>query len=187
MAMTAAAAGIAVDRVMLGDGRVVQIRPVVEGDAGGLVDLHLCCSPQSRYFRFHSPKPRLRPAEAAYLARADGTERVALVATLVEDSQACIVADARMEPIATGDGEVALLVRDDCQGLGLGRRLLALLIDAAARQGRPRLVLHVLADNYAMLALAGEFDAEPIGSERGTVGLAILPAVAGGRTLLKAW
>src|SRR5438270_9900665 len=101
MAITAPVSGVRDDLVMLGDGRVVQIRPVVDGDAAGLVDLHLRCSPESRYFRFHSPKPRLRPAEAAYLAGADGTERVALVATVVEDGKARIVADARIEPTAT--------------------------------------------------------------------------------------
>jgi GNAT superfamily N-acetyltransferase len=176
MAMTAAAAGVAVDLVMLGDGRVVQIRPVVDADADGLVELHLRCSPASRYFRFHSPKPRLRPVEAAYLAGAGGSERVALVATIVEDGEERIVADARIEPTPTGDGEVALLVRDDLQGIGLGRRLLTLLIDAAARRGRRRLLLHVLADNHAMLTLASEFDADPISSDGPVVLLAIIVA-----------
>ena len=134
--MTTADSGVAAGLVMLGDGRVVQIRPIVAGDADGLVDLHGRCSPQSRYLRFQSPKPQLRPAEAAYLAGADGTDRVALVATTVEDGEERIVADARVEPTATGDGEVALLVRDDLQGLGLGRRLLTLLIEASACRGR---------------------------------------------------
>jgi GNAT superfamily N-acetyltransferase len=174
--MTAPVFGVRDELVMLDDGRVVQIRPVVDGDADGLVDLHLRCSPASRYFRFHSPKPRLSSAQAAYLAGADGTHRVALVATMVEGGEARIVADARIEPTATGDGEVALLVRDDLQGIGLGRRLLRLLIDTAARRGRCRLVLHVLADNHVMLTLASRFDADPIGSDGRVVLLAIVVA-----------
>jgi GNAT superfamily N-acetyltransferase len=177
MSMTAAIPGVAgVDLVVLDNGGVVQIRPIVDADAEGLVDLHLRCSPESRYLRFHSPKPRLRPAEAAYLAGADGTHRVALVATVVEDGEERIVADARIESTPTGDGEVALLVRDDLQGIGLGRLLLTLLIDAAARRGRRRLLLHVLADNHAMLSLASEFDADPLSSDGPVVLLAIVVA-----------
>ena len=172
--MTTADSGVAAGLVMLGDGRVVQIRPIVAGDADGLVDLHRRCSPQSRYLRFQSPKPQLRPAEAAYLADADGTDRVALVATTVEDGEERIVADARVEPTATGDGEVALLVRDDLQGLGLGRRLLTLLIHAGACRGQRRLLLYVLAENEAMLTLASEFDADPIGSNGDVTLLAIV-------------
>ena len=94
MPMTTADSGVAAGLVMLGDGRVVQIRPIVAGDADGLVDLHRALFAAVRYLRFQSPKPQLRPAEAAYLAAADGTDRVALVATTVEDGDARIVADA---------------------------------------------------------------------------------------------
>src|SRR2546423_4826762 len=106
----------------------LEIRPVTAEDAGRLVDLHTRCSEEARYFRFHAAKPRLRAAEAEYLAAVDGRTRVALAATAVEDGEERIVADARFDLVGDGDAEAALLVRDDVAGRGLGRLLL----------GRPR-------------------------------------------------
>src|SRR5687767_15023950 len=96
------------------------IRPVTSHDAARLVDLHDRCSPDTRYLRYHSPKPRLRAAEAAYLAGVDGERRVALVVTAIEDGEERIIGDARFDLIGDGDAEAALLLRDDVQGAGLG-------------------------------------------------------------------
>ena len=140
----------------------LQIRPVTATDAGGLVELHSRCSQQAQYFRFHAAKPRLRPAEAGYLAAVDGRARVALAATVVEDGTERIVADARFDLVGDGDAEAALLVRDDCAGQGLGSRLLGRLLELAAGLGVRRLLLDILADNTAMLALARRVGAEPV-------------------------
>ena len=101
--------------------QTLQIRPVTAADAGRLVDLHARCSETARYFRFHAAKPRLRAAEADYLAGVDGRARVALAATVVEDGGERMVADARFDVVGDGDAEAALLIRDDMAGRGLGR------------------------------------------------------------------
>src|SRR5262245_35150577 len=115
--------------------RTLQIRPVRADDADRLVDLHARCSEDARYFRFHAAKPRLRAAEAGYLAAADGRTRVALAAVTEEDGEERIVADARFDLVGDGDAEAALLVRDDVTGLGLGTLLLDRLLARAAELG----------------------------------------------------
>ena len=140
----------------------LQIRPVRADDDRRLIDLHNRCSEQARYFRFHAAKPRLRAAEAAYLAAVDGAVRVALAATTVEDGEECIVADARFDLVGEGDAEAALLLRDDVIGRGLGTLLLDRLLERAAAVGVRRVLLDILPENQAMLALARRVGAEPV-------------------------
>ena len=141
----------------------LHIRPVTALDAGRLAELHARCSEQAQYFRFHASKPRLRAAEADYLAAADGRARVALAATVTEDGEERIVADARFDVLGDGDAEAALLVRDDMAGRGLGRLLLTRLLELAAGLGVRRVLLDILPENRAMLALARRFGGEPLG------------------------
>ena len=156
--------------VRLADGRIVVVRPVDAADAAGLVDLHARCSPESRYLRFHAAKPKLRPAEAAYLASTDGRRRVALVATVTDPADhERIVADARFDVTGPGLADAALLVRDDFQGRGLGSALLDLLVGEARALGVRRLLLDVLVENRAMVTLAtragaqaGRFDGRSV-------------------------
>jgi RimJ/RimL family protein N-acetyltransferase len=143
--------------------QALEIRPVTSADAGRLVELHTRCSEGARYFRFHAAKPRLRAVEADYLAAADGRGRVALAVTIVEDGEERIVADARFDLVGDGDAEAALLIRDDMTGQGLGRLLLGRLLELAAGLGVRRVVLDILPENRAMLALARRVGAEPVG------------------------
>ena len=140
----------------------LQIRPVRTDDTERLIDLHHRCSEQARYFRFHAAKPRLRAAEAEYLSAVDGEARVALAATAVEDGEERIVADARFDLNGDGDAEAALLLRADVTGRGLGTLLLDRLLEQAARLGVRRVLLDILPENQAMLALARRVGAEPV-------------------------
>ena len=140
----------------------LQIRPVTTEDSGRLVDLFARCSDGARYFRFHAAKPRLRAAEAEYLAAVDGRGRVALAATAIEAGEERIVADARFDLVGDGDAEAALLLRDDVTGRGLGTLLMDQLLALAADLGVRRILLDILPENQAMLALARRVGAEPV-------------------------
>lgn len=153
--------------------RTLEIRPVTTADAGRLVDLHARCSEQARYFRFHAAKPRLRAVEADYLAATDGLVRVALAATTVEDGEERIVADARFDLTGDGDAEAAVLIRDDLAGQGLGTLLLGRLLELAAGLGVRRVLLDILPENQAMLALARRVGAEPVGCDGRSVVYAV--------------
>jgi acetyltransferase len=140
----------------------LEIRPVTPDDAGRLIDLVDRCSDGARYFRFHAAKPRLRAPEAEYLAAVDGRARVALVATGTEDGDERIVADARFDVVGDGDAEAALLLRDDVTNRGLGTLLLDRLLELAAGLEIRRILLDILPENRAMLALAHRVGAQPV-------------------------
>src|SRR4051812_17263255 len=71
--------------VVLSDGGTVHVRPIRPSDAAALVALHGRLSPESIYFRFFSPKPRLTDKEIERFTVVDFEDRVALVAMLGED------------------------------------------------------------------------------------------------------
>jgi GNAT superfamily N-acetyltransferase len=158
------------------DGTTVSIRAVTPADDTGLADLYGGCSDQSRYLRFHAHRRGLRTGEAAYLAAADGRQRIALVATAADR----LVADARVEPLGGGDGEAAVLVADDAQRGGLGGALLTRLTDRATTAGYRRLLLHILPENTGMLRLAGRFGATPVSTDGRAVTF-VIPLPLSGR------
>jgi acetyltransferase len=80
---------------------------------------------------------------------------MAFVATLPEGGAETEVAVARYVSNPDGEScEFALVVADNWQGRGLGRRLMEQLIDVARARGLRSMVGHVLAENRGMLALA---------------------------------
>jgi acetyltransferase len=57
----------------------------------------------------------------------------------------------------TRQAEVAVLIADRCQNVGLGTELLARLIDIARAEKLERIVAHTLAENAAMRGLGEHF------------------------------
>jgi GNAT superfamily N-acetyltransferase len=147
----------------LRDGRVVRLRPVRAADADGLVHLHERLSPRSRYFRYFSPKPRLSRLEAEHFADVDGHQRLGAVATATEDGDAAVVALGSLFVISSDRAELALLVRDDYQGIGLGGGLAATLAELAAQRGVRFLTATILAENRPMVSLVVTRGARRVG------------------------
>ena len=136
--------------IELRDGRRVQLRPIRPDDAHRLVDLHGRSSPQSRYFRLFRPSPELSMQTAEYFANVDFRTRFAIVAT-VEEEVECVIAVARFDLMPDeAVAELALVVRDDYQGAGLGTALFRRLVDLARARGVRRLTGQVLAENHRM-------------------------------------
>jgi len=134
---------------------------LVEGNqAQDLIDLVDMCSAESRFQRFHTGMPALRPAMA---------EQLATTASLgLRDRRGRLVADARYMPTRTGEAELAVLIADDYQGRGLGAALLAVLFQKAADEGREALSAEVLASNEAVIALLSKLaPVETVGHEQG--------------------
>ena len=141
------------ETIELRDGRKVTLRPIRPTDAVLLVDLHQHLSADSQFYRFFGPKPDLSPAEAEYLANVDFTKRFAIVASVDEDGER-LVAVGRFDIAEDEDeAEVAIVVRDDHQGVGLGRTVLERLLDVARGRGIRALVGEILAENVRMLDL----------------------------------
>lgn len=132
------------------------IRPLREDDRGRLGAFFDALTPASRHQRFHAAVNSLPEPWLTRLMRVDGRDSVAFVATAAADDREVIIGEARYgEPEEAGDArEVALVVADAWQGIGLGRRLLTALVRHAAQAGFGRLFGDVVHSNVAMLSLA---------------------------------
>ena len=134
--------------MLLRDGRPVHLRPITPADGPALRQFHGTLSARSVYFRFFAAKPELTDQDVEYFTRVDYRDRVALVAV----DRARIVGVGRFDALGDGSAEVAIIIRDDCQGLGLGSILLEHLAEAARERGITRFVAEVLPANTRMLA-----------------------------------
>lgn len=141
------------ETITLRDGRDVVLRPIDRDDADALIDLHDHLSPESQYFRFFGPKPRLTHAEAEYLANVDFHRRFAIVAETIEGDGRHIVAVGRFDVNEPRTAESAIVVRDDYQRVGLGTAILDRMREIARGRGLDAFMAEILAENTKMLDL----------------------------------
>jgi GNAT superfamily N-acetyltransferase len=132
-------------RVLLAllDGRTVLIRPIASEDKPLIVEFARRLSPETAFRRFLSPKVRFSDAELAYLTEVDGRDHIAYVAA----AGRALVAVARTVKTAPDTAELAIVVADGWQGLGLGRALTRHVAQAAAAHGVTRISGTMLAHN----------------------------------------
>ncbi|KAA1399631.1 bifunctional GNAT family N-acetyltransferase/acetate--CoA ligase family protein [Aeromicrobium ginsengisoli] len=132
--------------VLLKDGRVAQLRPILEADAERLVEFYSRVSEQSKYFRFFAPYPTLSDKDVTRFTTVDNDRRVAFVVTL----HATIIGVGRYDAITDDEAEVAFLVEDAHQGRGVGQLLLEHLAQAGRERGIRTFVADVLPSNSRM-------------------------------------
>ena len=149
---TAAMEAIVPSDVVLRNGTTVHVRPIRPDDAPGLLALCDLLSERSRYLRFFAAR-RLRLEEAHDLADVDHARREALVATTSDAPDAPIIGVAHYAPSGDGTAEIALVVADAWQGLGLGAALLDRLLAEGQHCGVEEFSAEVLAENRQMLRL----------------------------------
>jgi GNAT superfamily N-acetyltransferase len=128
----------------------VATRPVRPDDASLFCRLWERLSPETVYRRFHAPLRR-PPVGADRLVRVDHDLREALVAVVGGD----VVGVARYDrsPADRSTAEVAVVVEDAWQGVGVGRQLLEQLTGLAARRGVRTLTATVQQDNDRVIGL----------------------------------
>ena len=141
----------------LKDGSRVQVRPIRPDDARRLIELYDRLSRDTAYHRFFTVMRRLPPDWARFLADVDYVRRFALVVERAVADHVELIAVARYEPAEPGTAEVAFVVQDGWQGMGLGTLLLGDLLRAARANGIERFRAWVLADNRRMLDLLARF------------------------------
>lgn len=132
------------------------VRGVAPGDKALLQDAFERLSPRSRRLRFFVPKARLSEPELRYLTEVDGTNHLALVATMTaHDGREQAVAVARYIRLGYRPdmAEAAITVADDYQGRGIGVQLFRRIMTAAAQRGVKVLRCEVLSENAGMRRL----------------------------------
>jgi acyl-CoA synthetase (NDP forming)/RimJ/RimL family protein N-acetyltransferase len=134
--------------VVLADGGTAHLRPIRADDAGLLREFYARLSPESIYYRFFSPRPRLTDGEIEHFTTVDYDDRVALIVT-IGGAMVAVVRYDRVRP-RSETAEVAFLVEDAHQGRGLASVLLEHIAAAARERGITRFVADVLPENRRM-------------------------------------
>ncbi len=141
----------------LRDGRPVTLRAIRPDDKGSLIDALNKVSPQSLYLRLFSGKRKFSDEEMNQISKVDFVNVVALVAVLPEGGADKIVGGGRYVRIGKSgvrqSAEVAFLIDDTHQGLGIGSRIFKHLVAIARESGITHFEAEVLPSNAAMLNL----------------------------------
>ncbi len=135
--------------VVLRDGTVAHVRPILPSDVEGIHRFHAAQSEESIYLRFFAPLRRLSDADVHRFTHVDYADRVALVVTMREE----IIGIGRYDRIDPRSAEVAFNISDHYQGKGIGSVLLEHLAAIAQEFGITRFTAEVLPQNRKMLAV----------------------------------
>ena len=148
-------------------GQRIRVRLIRPEDAGLLVDFFHHLSPETRWRRFHTTATDVDESvvweRAQELADVDNHTLGGAVLALVDGPNGeelvgvARVARSPEEP-ASPDAEVAIVVRDDYQGQGIGTSLLYLLYRLAERMGVEAIRATVQADNSNLLEVIRHLD-----------------------------
>ena len=128
----------------------VSTRPARPDDGPLFCRLWDRLSPETVYRRFHAPL-RSPPADAHRFVEVDHDLREALVA--VVGGEVVGVARYDRSPADPATADVAVLVEDGWQGVGVGRQLLGELTELARRRGVRTLTADVQTDNDRAVGL----------------------------------
>lgn len=134
--------------VVLADGSTACVRVVTAQDGPRLAALHTQLSPETVRLRYFGSHPRLSENEVADLVGVAGPDHLVLVAERGER----FMGVAQFDRVPGSDvAEVAFVVHDDFQGLGIGTLLLEYLASEGRRYGLRRLAADTLQENNAMV------------------------------------
>lgn len=134
------------------------VRRVTTRDAAPLVDLLTKLSARTRQMRYMVPlpmSPETARLEAMRIVQGQTNHHLALIAWTNEagGSKALAVAELIRDDRSPMSAEIAVVVRDDYQGQGIGRDLVERLIQHARSSGINSVRADVLAENRPMLRL----------------------------------
>jgi GNAT superfamily N-acetyltransferase len=166
--------------------RQVYIRIATGHDRDELRAMFARSSPGTIYRRFHSPYPQVPEWMLALMLGTDHHDEEALVAVAEEK----VVGHAMYVRLGDdGEAEMAIVVEDRWQSMGVGKRLLSQLAGRAKRRGIETFTAEVLATNRPMLGLAGMFPGIQQTAEDGAYQLRMplqTPALAAPRAVRRA-
>ncbi|MEO6627799.1 MAG: GNAT family N-acetyltransferase [Aquihabitans sp.] len=136
--------------VVLADGGTMSVRPIRPDDVERILQFHDRQSPESIYFRFFSPRPRLSERDVTRFTHVDYVDRMAFVGLIGDD----LVGVARYDRHrGRSDAEVAFFIDDEHHGRGMATVLLEYLAAAAREAGISGFTASVLPQNRKMLGV----------------------------------
>jgi acetyltransferase len=138
----------------LRDGRTVLLRPIKPEDEPLWLEMFKNCSEESiRYKLFQTLKHMPHEVRVRY-CNIDYDREIAIVAELTENGKRKIIGTARVSIELDGKtGEIAFLVADPWQGLGLGTKLVDYVIEICRERGLESVYGLMLPENRKAIEL----------------------------------
>ncbi len=136
---------------ILRDQRPVTIRAIRPDDKGLVIETFSEASPESIYRRLFEVKKELTEQELRLVTEVDFADVVQLVAVLEKDGREHVVGGGRYMRGIGQKAEVAFLIDDEFQGLGIAPRIFKHLVTIARASGITHFEAEVLPSNEAML------------------------------------
>ena len=143
-----------IQQYQLPNGIDITIRPIRPEDANMEKDFVRRLSERSKYFRFMQSLQEMTPEMLVRFTQIDYDRELAFVAVTEHENMPRELGVGRY--IMNPDGhsvEFALVVSDDCQGQGIGARIMTTLMQAAKYKGISSFEGEVLSVNKPMLSL----------------------------------
>jgi len=141
------------ERWMARGGRQVTVRAVRPADRDGLRTFVDGLSRESRYYRFLTGGRVADEIVQGFVTHHPQRDVAVVVTVRAEDGAESIVANAEYVVNAENVAELAVVVADDWQGQGLGRRLIQRLQQIARTSQLQGMRGDVLSENRRMLAI----------------------------------
>lgn len=135
------------------DGMRVRLRLARPSDATGVRDFLERLSPETRRRRFFTAMPGVSDTIVRHFTFYDPRERLIVVAMAMTDHHEVLVGIADVALQETGVAELAVVVDDDSQSMGVGTLLTEVIASLALRQGATHLRADLLEHNEPMLRL----------------------------------
>ena len=156
------------------EGQPLLIRPIRPEDETTLGDLISSLDPEDSRMRFFGTMRSLPRSQLARFTQIDYDREMALVA-IVKDSDGVERSLGEVRAVTDPDNVVAdfaIVVRSDIKGKGLGRKLLASIIDYSRSRGTAELRGETMSGNLRMQRLARDLGFElATGADLGTIAL----------------
>ena len=140
------------------DGRTVLLRPIKPEDEPLWLEMFQNCSEESiRYKLFQTLKHMPHEVRVRY-CNIDYDREIAIVAELTENGKRKIIGTARVSIDPDGkSGELAFLVADPWQGLGLGTKLVDYVVEICKERGLETVYAFMVPDNLKAIELMKKF------------------------------
>ncbi len=144
-------------KIKLRDGARVFLRPIKPEDVDLWVELYSSLSSMSKYYRFFSSHREPSKKMINQYVKIDYVNNFALVAIMPEDGKDKMVGVARyvLDP-PPDSAELAVVVRDDLQGKGLGTQMLLFILEIMVKRKIKKVHGDVFLENRKMLQLMHE-------------------------------
>ena len=142
----------------LHDGSEILIRPIRPEDEPLLVDFHQTISEQSVYLRYFHAIPlseRIAHERLTRIVFNDYDREMALVAVMQDAThKPNVIGVGRLRLRGGKEAEFAILISDAYQQQGLGKELLARLVQIGRDEGVTRITADILPDNVGMVRVS---------------------------------